>query len=72
MGVIYRALGFRFPCVVSGVVVWKNPNNVQIIHIFKDVFRRIDEFAAKNQMDEMERKLNALQAQIAAMTKPVG
>lgn len=33
---------------------------------------KTDDSAAKNQMDEMERKLNALQAQIAAMTKPVG
>lgn len=33
---------------------------------------KADDSAAKNQMDEMERKLNALQAQIAAMTKPIG
>jgi polyhydroxyalkanoate synthesis repressor PhaR len=33
---------------------------------------RTDDTASKNQMDEMERKLNELQAQIAAMTKPNG
>ena len=50
MGVVHGALRLGLPCVERRVVVGKDPNDMQVVHILEHVPGGIDELAAKDQI----------------------
>ena len=50
VGIVYGALGLGFSCVISRFVVWKNPNDMNVVYIFEGILRGVDKLAAKNEV----------------------